>query len=121
MTQRSGARWFPGSAAVLLLLAQPAIAADLSAARLAAEGGRILGEKCARCHAVGREGDSAMAAAPPFRSLNRKYPVGHLAEALAEGITTGHEAMPEFVFSTSEIAAILAYLETIAEAAPAPR
>ena len=39
-----------------------------------------------------------MALAPPFRLLPQRYPVEHLAEALAEGIVTGHPAMPQFKF-----------------------
>ncbi len=78
-------------------------------------GERLLKAQCAGCHAIGRAGASPLTAAPPFRTLHRKYPVSHLAEALAEGITTGHNNMPEFVFSTEEIAAILAYLESIAD------
>jgi mono/diheme cytochrome c family protein len=98
--------------------AGPAFAADPPPQRLTAEGRRILADKCAQCHAIDAEGVSPMPAAPPFRSLHRKYPIGHLAEALAEGITTGHEAMPEFVFSTTEITAILAYIDSIADGAP---
>jgi cytochrome c len=92
-----------------------AVAADPKAPDLAATGERILSEKCAQCHALGKTATSPLAAAPPFRSLAAKYPVAHLAEALAEGITTGHPDMPEFVFSTDEIAAILAYIEDISE------
>lgn len=75
----------------------------------------MLAEQCARCHATGKIGDSPLAAAPPFRSLATKYPIDSLAEALAEGITTGHPEMPEFVFTTDEIAAILTYLDRIGD------
>jgi len=81
-----------------------------------AAGQRLAVEKCATCHAVDRTGASPKPGAPPFRSLHLKYPVAHLAEALAEGITTGHPDMPEFVFSTDEIAAFLAYIEEISDA-----
>ena len=93
----------------------PARAADLVKA-----GSELLAAQCARCHATGRDDASPLAAAPPFRSLSGKYPIGHLAEALAEGITTGHPDMPEFVFSIDEIDAILAYIESISER-PGPR
>ena len=36
-----------------------------------------------------------------------------LAEALAEGISTGHPDMPEFVFEADEVGAIIQYLESI--------
>ena len=81
--------------------------------RLIARGRSILDSNCARCHAVGPTGESALAAAPPFRTLSRKYPIEALAEALAEGIVTGHNEMPQFVFAPNEIDAILAYLNSI--------
>ena len=68
---------------------------------------------CSRCHAVGLTGDSPVAAAPPFRDLGRFYPVDALAEALAEGIVTGHADMPEFVLEPEEIANVIAYLKSI--------
>ena len=69
---------------------------------------------CARCHAIKREGASPMGLAPPFRELPKRYPVDHLAEALAEGIVTGHPAMPEFTFTPREIGDLLSYLSTLA-------
>jgi mono/diheme cytochrome c family protein len=68
---------------------------------------------CARCHAVGRTGASPHPAAPPFRTLSRKYKVEGLAEALAEGIYTGHPDMPEFIFEPEEVGAIIDYLKSI--------
>jgi mono/diheme cytochrome c family protein len=76
--------------------------------------GRELAEtSCGFCHAVGPTGRSAMPAAPPFRDLHRRYPVEQLAEALAEGITTGHEAMPEFQLAPARIEALIAHLKTL--------
>jgi len=43
----------------------------------------------------------------------RNYPVSDLEEALAEGILSGHPAMPEFAFEPDEIDAIIAYLESL--------
>ena len=68
---------------------------------------------CAGCHAIGRTGESATAGATPFRDLHRRYPVEQLAEALAEGIGTGHEAMPEFQMEEALIADLIAYLQTL--------
>jgi hypothetical protein len=51
--------------------------------------------------------------APPFREVVRRYPVYDLAEALAEGIVSGHPDMPQFVFQPKEISAILTYLKTL--------
>jgi mono/diheme cytochrome c family protein len=78
------------------------------------ERGRALAEaNCASCHSIGHTGASRLDAAPPFRTLHQRYPVEQLAEALAEGITTGHEAMPEFRLDTAQINDFLAYLRTL--------
>lgn len=79
------------------------------------EGRKIAEERCGRCHAVGAEGQSTLPIAPPFRTLHEKYPVESLEEALAEGITVGHQAMPEFEFTPEEITALLGYIETLSE------
>lgn len=69
---------------------------------------------CARCHAVTAAGDSPFQPAPPFRELARKWPDTQvLAEALAEGISVGHPAMPEFVLEPGEIGNLLSYMETL--------
>ena len=68
---------------------------------------------CARCHAVGIEGASPVAKAPPFRTLHERYPVEDLAEALGEGIVTGHPAMPEFQLDPAQINDLVKYLKTL--------
>jgi mono/diheme cytochrome c family protein len=91
----------------------------------AQERGRAIAQaKCARCHAIAAKGASPMTAAPPFRELSLRYPVEHLAEALAEGIVVGHPAMPEFTFDPPEIDALLSYLQSLSDGnktAPAKR
>lgn len=77
------------------------------------QGQALLATHCSRCHAIGLTGDSPDRQAPAFRDLGDKYPVEWLAEALAEGLSTGHPDMPEFVFEPGEINAILAYLRAI--------
>ncbi|MFC7477275.1 c-type cytochrome [Dankookia sp. GCM10030260] len=78
------------------------------------ESGRALAQaNCARCHAIGRTGSSPLAAAPPFRAIHQRYPVEQLAEALAEGIETGHAVMPEFQLGQTQIADLVAYLKTL--------
>lgn len=87
----------------------------------AAKGRAIIESNCARCHAIGMEDSSRHEEAPPFRVVVTRYPPGDLAEALAEGIVSGHPDMPEFIFQPAEIEAILAYLGTLTpapEAAP---
>lgn len=78
------------------------------------ERGRRLAERsCARCHDIGLAGDSPFVAAPPFRTLHERYPVEDLTESLAEGISTGHPAMPEFILSVDQIQDFLAYLRSL--------
>jgi cytochrome c len=68
---------------------------------------------CAGCHAIGRVGESPLPIAPPFRTLHTYYPVENLAEAFAEGITTGHPTMPEFRLDPAQINDVIAYLKTL--------
>lgn len=76
--------------------------------------GRVFVEtNCARCHAVGRIGQSPLPPAPPFRDLHKRYPVENLAEAFAEGIVTGHPSMPEFQLDVAQIDDLLAYLRSL--------
>lgn len=79
-----------------------------------AERGHALARaNCSRCHAIGMTGESRLPAAPPFRDLHRRYPVEQLAEAFAEGISTGHATMPEFQFTPAQINDLIAYLKTL--------
>lgn len=76
-------------------------------------GDKLLQTHCKGCHAIGLKGASTHPKAPPFRDVMQRYPANNLAEALAEGIVSGHPAMPEFVFSVSEIDQIIRYLDTL--------
>ncbi len=95
----------------LCMLSPVATAADLS------RGYELLQANCSRCHAIGRTGQSTHPQAPPFREVMKIYPASSLAEALAEGLVTGHPDMPEFVFPEQDVAAIVSYLQTL-EAGP---
>jgi mono/diheme cytochrome c family protein len=77
------------------------------------KGRALLEANCKRCHAITMEDSSGHEEAPPFRVVVTRYPPEALAEALAEGIVSGHPDMPEFVFQPAEIEAILAYLGTL--------
>jgi len=68
---------------------------------------------CSQCHAIGRIGESPITEAPPFRTLHTRYPIEDLAEAFAEGITTGHPSMPQFELDPAQINDLLAYLNSI--------
>ncbi len=93
-------------------LAQAADAPDDHKASV--EKGRVLVERnCGMCHATGEKGESPNAKAPPFRDLNERFDVDALGEGLAQGILTGHPAMPEFRFQPHEIVSIVLYLKTV--------
>lgn len=104
-------------ALALVLAPSPTAAAwaqDRSAdPAVVAQGGQLVGRNCGMCHAIGRSDQSLAAGAPAFRDLHERYEIGALAEALAEGILIGHPAMPEFRFEPKEVAAIIAYLQSI--------
>jgi cytochrome c len=68
---------------------------------------------CSQCHAIGRIGESPLKVAPPFRELHKRYPVESLAEALSEGIVTGHPSMPQFRLDVAQINDLLAYLKSL--------
>ena len=68
---------------------------------------------CGGCHGVSINDPSPLPEAPPLRDLHRKYEPEYLAEALAEGIITGHPAMPQFQFEEPEIEAVIFYLNSI--------
>lgn len=68
---------------------------------------------CAQCHAIDKVSPSPLAAAPPFRTLHRKYPVESLEEALAEGIVTGHPSMPEFRLDLGQVNDVITFFKTL--------
>jgi mono/diheme cytochrome c family protein len=103
-------RRLPASVVALILLgpAHPSLADSLT------DHGKALVEvNCARCHAVGKTDKSSHPDAPPFRSLSKRYPITDLEEALAEGISTGHPDMPEWIASPDQIEAIIAYISSL--------
>lgn len=96
-------------AAVLALVPGLSFAMDPSAQR-----GRTFAQaNCAQCHAIGLIDESRLRIAPPFRTLHKRYPVETLAEALAEGIVTGHPSMPEFRLDVAQIKDLIGYLKTL--------
>ena len=92
-----------------LILIAPAFAASPSEER----GKTFAINNCARCHSIDRVSQSPLKIAPPFRTLHKRYPVETLAEALAEGIQTGHPTMPEFQLEPDQIHDLLTYLKSL--------
>ncbi len=78
-----------------------------------AKGKALVAANCSRCHAIEMHDSSPHKEALPFREVVLRYPPEQLAEALAEGIMSGHPDMPEFTFEPADIEAIIAYLATL--------
>jgi cytochrome c len=97
------------TAAVILIVASTArgIAGDARAGQVFAV------RNCAACHAIGSTGASPNPKAPTFRVVARKYRLTDLEEGLAEGIVTGHNAMPEFILTPQQIDDLLAHLRRL--------
>ncbi|MFH1343627.1 MAG: cytochrome c [Pseudomonadota bacterium] len=94
---------------VTLMLTAPALATSPAEQR----GKTFALTNCARCHSIDRVTPSPLTIAPPFRTLHKRYPIESLAEALAEGIVTGHPSMPEFQLEPDQINDLLSFLKTL--------
>lgn len=102
-------RIFPLPALVFAAL----VSLSAQGAEAASVGEALLQKNCAGCHAIGQGGESPNPKSPPFREVLKRYDPGNLEEALAEGIVTGHNEMPEFVFDPDQIGEIVAYLRSL--------
>lgn len=70
--------------------------------------------RCGGCHAVDKStAVSPHGSAPRFADIVRMYPPESLSEALSEGITVGHEDMPEFRFTDEEVGQLITYLKSL--------
>jgi cytochrome c len=96
-------------ALVTLMLTTSAMAASPAEQR----GRSYALHNCGKCHSVDRRSDSPLKAAPPFRTLHNRYPIETLAEALAEGISSGHPAMPQVELEPDRIHDLLSYLKSL--------
>lgn len=76
-------------------------------------GRTIVVRDCGGCHATGVTGRSVFPPALPFRVLGARYELDGLAEALAEGISVGHPAMPERAYPANEVEAIIVYMKSV--------
>ena len=97
------------SLALMLIVTTQAFAASPAEQR----GKTFALNNCARCHSIDRVSPSPLKIAPPFRTLHLRYPIETLEEALAEGISTGHPAMPQFQLDPGQINDLLSYLKTL--------
>lgn len=102
------------SALALIAFTFLAACASLEPPPAPTERGRAIAQQnCSSCHAIGATGESTAPEAPPFRTLSANYRVETLEEALAEGISVGHPAMPQFEFAPDDVDALIAYLQSI--------
>ena len=100
-------------ATFLLLVGLGQTAAAEEAQSAAGTGHDLAAQRCGGCHASGRDDNSTLPAAPPFRTLGQRYHLETLEEALAEGIFAGHPEMPSDPWEPADIQSLIAYLETI--------
>jgi cytochrome c len=100
----------PLIATLLALLILGSVAQAQDPAR---HGRALLKEFCARCHAIGKTGNSRLRGALPFRTLNRSFDLDHFPRLLERGISSSHPAMPEYKFSEDDARAVSAYLRSI--------
>lgn len=105
--QRRDARLLRATMLLAAVACSSAAGADVQRGKL------IVETNCSACHAVGRTGASTHPDAPPFRTLSSRYPIDDLEEALAEGISTGHPDMPQFVATPEQVESIVDYLKSI--------
>lgn len=96
--------------ATSLIWAQSALAQEDD---MRALGEALVAEHCGACHAVGIDDESRHGEALALRTLSQDYPVAFLAEALAEGVLSGHPDMPVLEFDVDEVDAIISWLEGI--------
>ena len=104
---RGGALSLITASFVLPLLGTTAQAQDVR------HGRALVAEFCARCHAIGKTGESRHVSAPPFRTLGRNFDLDQFPRLLERGISSGHPDMPEFKFSHDDARDVRAYLFTI--------
>jgi len=100
-------------ACAVLLVAAPTALSAKALSPAAQRGFVLLRANCARCHSIDEVSPSRLGSAPPFRTLHLRYPVEQLEEPLAEGIITGHSAMPEFRFDPGQVGDIIVYLKSL--------
>jgi mono/diheme cytochrome c family protein len=95
-----------------LCLIQPGVAmAQLSPS--AQRGLTFARANCSLCHAVEQVGASPLQLAPPFRELQRRFPVESLRRPLMEGVRTSHQNMPEFRLDPGQATDVIEYLKTL--------
>jgi mono/diheme cytochrome c family protein len=95
------------------LLAMPADAQRPENSQSARVGRIVAQEHCARCHAIGRRGQSPNPKAPRFPRIAERYPDNNPAPVLIDGTVVRHPGMPEFRLLENETDGLVAYIRRI--------
>jgi len=98
---------------LLLLGTSAALTAENEPSALERHGQALAQRLCAECHAVGRDGQSPNAGAPPFRTLDRRVDLDSFSDRLREGLMVGHPDMPTFRFTREDARGFVLYLRSI--------
>lgn len=98
---------------VALTIAMPADAQRPENSQSARVGRLVAQEHCARCHAVGRRGQSPNPKAPQFPLIAERYPGNNPAPVLIDGTVVRHPGMPEFRLLENETDGLVAYIRRI--------
>jgi cytochrome c len=80
---------------------------------LARQGRALADRLCAQCHAVGHNGLSPHAGAPPLRKLGDRVDLDTFQNQLRDHFSSGHPDMPTFHFTRNDARALIAYLRSI--------
>src|SRR5262245_28891836 len=102
--------------AMVALLTALHTSAAAQSPSLVARGRAIAEQRCARCHAIGRDDERPHAIVIPFRDLPARFPVEMLVEARTTGVISGHDEMPMFELPRTDMAALLSYIDSFAPA-----
>ena len=102
-----------------------ALIAYLQSIQVGSPGRLLVEEKCARCHAIGRNDTSPYPGAQSFRNFGRRWNRDQLRDALRSGILAEHDTSGvrlEMKLTDAEIDGLLEFLKSIeTRDHPAPR
>jgi len=105
--------WLGGFAALILLWSLAGGPAQAQLEPAAQRGLTFVRVHCAQCHAIDTASESPLTIAPPFRTLQQKFPIESLERRLSEGITATHPTMPQFRLDPDQVTDVIAYLKSI--------
>lgn len=108
------------TALVLSLLGQPDPAGSPDDFLSGMRGQELAQERCAACHAVGRDDLRPDPEAPAFRDLHLRSPLLFEDPELNARMTLGHPVMPDIGLTPAQLADLTAYLRSLEEEADGP-